>query len=384
MNWKKRQIAELRQEEKDDMEKRYQVFVSSTYEDLKEERVAVMDCLLDSDCIPVGMEQFPALPVSQWDYIKELIESSDYYLLIVAGRYGSVEGDSGLSYTEKEYKYAIEKGIPILAFLLRDYKALPQEKKETNRELEKKLIGFRKKVENDKRLCNYYDTVDALKYAVSKSIRRTIEQCPGIGWVRGDAVDGDQRDTIERLENRVLYLERLLDGGIPDHKDDLMGESCEILKTVCDKRGDEIVYYSEMLAGPCVWTKNRVLLDYENDIVDGEWIEAIHQLEKAGYLIDVSGKGNVYRVTSRGKEYYYKYLLDGEFNYGFEMDEVDRSIIQIIGDNNGSTRMELSSYLGLSPTTMTRRLTRLREKGVIVLKNPSSKRSKWIIREKQR
>ena len=126
------------------MEKRYQVFVSSTYEDLKEERVAVMDCLLDSDCIPVGMEQFPALPVSQWDYIKELIESSDYYLLIVAGRYGSVEGDSGLSYTEKEYKYAIEKGIPILAFLLRDYKALPQEKKETNRELEKKLIGFRK------------------------------------------------------------------------------------------------------------------------------------------------------------------------------------------------------------------------------------------------
>lgn len=42
------------------MDKRYQVFVSSTYEDLREERGAVMQALLGLDCIPTGMESFPA------------------------------------------------------------------------------------------------------------------------------------------------------------------------------------------------------------------------------------------------------------------------------------------------------------------------------------
>ena len=40
--------------------KRYQVFVSSTYEDLKEERTEVLHALLELDCIPCGMEYFPA------------------------------------------------------------------------------------------------------------------------------------------------------------------------------------------------------------------------------------------------------------------------------------------------------------------------------------
>jgi hypothetical protein len=42
------------------MEKKYQVFVSSTYRDLSEERQEVMQALLELDCIPVGMELFPA------------------------------------------------------------------------------------------------------------------------------------------------------------------------------------------------------------------------------------------------------------------------------------------------------------------------------------
>ena len=50
------------------MERKYQVFVSSTYEDLKTERQAAISCLLDMNCIPVGMEQFPASSLSQWEY----------------------------------------------------------------------------------------------------------------------------------------------------------------------------------------------------------------------------------------------------------------------------------------------------------------------------
>ena len=47
---------------------KYLVFVSSTYSDLIEERAAITNCLLDNDCIPVGMEPFPALSTSQGKY----------------------------------------------------------------------------------------------------------------------------------------------------------------------------------------------------------------------------------------------------------------------------------------------------------------------------
>ena len=95
--------------------KRYQVFISSTFNDLKAERLAVLNQLLSINCIPVGMELFTAADEEQFAYIKKLIDESDYYVVIFAGRYGRL-ADDGLSYTEKEYDYAIEKKIPVLAY----------------------------------------------------------------------------------------------------------------------------------------------------------------------------------------------------------------------------------------------------------------------------
>ena len=60
------------------MDKKYQIFVSSTYEDLKEERLAVARSIYHANCIPIGMEFFPASPLSPWDFIKKQIDESDY------------------------------------------------------------------------------------------------------------------------------------------------------------------------------------------------------------------------------------------------------------------------------------------------------------------
>src|SRR5450755_2715393 len=98
------------------LEKRYQVFVSSTYADLEKERQEVMQALLELDCIRAGMELFPAANEDQWTLIKKVIDDCDYYMVIVAGRYGSV-GPDGLRYTELEYRYAAEKEKPILGFV---------------------------------------------------------------------------------------------------------------------------------------------------------------------------------------------------------------------------------------------------------------------------
>ncbi len=42
------------------MDKKYQVFISSTYEDLKEERDQAIKAVLEMGHIPVGMEMFSA------------------------------------------------------------------------------------------------------------------------------------------------------------------------------------------------------------------------------------------------------------------------------------------------------------------------------------
>ncbi len=98
------------------MERRYQVFVSSTFKDLEEERQEVMRALLELDCMPSGMELFPAANETQWNLIKKVIDDCDYYILIVGGRYGSI-GPEGISYTEMEYRYALEQGKPTITFI---------------------------------------------------------------------------------------------------------------------------------------------------------------------------------------------------------------------------------------------------------------------------
>src|SRR5437868_4647949 len=99
------------------MEKRYQVFVSSTSLDLLEERRAVIEALLLMDCIPSGMELFPAADDDPLTLIKRVIDQCDYYLLIIAGKYGSVHPTEGKSYTMLEYEYAISRKKPVIGFL---------------------------------------------------------------------------------------------------------------------------------------------------------------------------------------------------------------------------------------------------------------------------
>ena len=79
---------------------KYQVFISSTYTDLKEERRKVLDVLLMADCIPAGMEAFVATDNEQFEVIKKVIDYCDYYVLILGMRYGSI---SPVYFSSKPY-----------------------------------------------------------------------------------------------------------------------------------------------------------------------------------------------------------------------------------------------------------------------------------------
>jgi hypothetical protein len=179
------------------------VFVSSTYTDLIEERKHVIQALLETKCIPAGMELFPAASMEQMKLIQGVIDDCDYYLVIVAGKYGSC-GLEGVSYTEMEFDYAVSVGKPILAFYYSDIKKLPGEKLEETDEAKRKLAAFTEKVKRQ-RLCRSWNTPDGLASAIKTAIIHVIETNPKPGWVRADSVPTWKM--VQTLEQRIAELE---------------------------------------------------------------------------------------------------------------------------------------------------------------------------------
>lgn len=187
------------------MNKRFQVFVSSTYADLKEERAKVIQTIMELDCIPAGMEIFPAIDEEQFEFIKKVIDDCDYYLLIIGGRYGSLSED-GISYTEKEYDYAIEKGIMVLAFIHGNPDEIPLGKSEKDSALREKLEKFKKKVATN-RLVKFWGNLNELPGLVALSLSKTIKTYPAIGWIRANtSTDPSLYKEISELqrENKEL------------------------------------------------------------------------------------------------------------------------------------------------------------------------------------
>lgn len=180
------------------MEKKYQVFVSSTYKDLVEERQEVMQALLEQDCIPVGMELFPAADDDQWTLIKRLIDDCDYYIVIIGGRYGSTN-EEGISYTQMEYEYAHSIGVPILGFLNKEPGKITSEKTDKAELLIQKLNDF--KILVQKKLCKYYTSPAELGGLVSRSLIRLIKDKPRPGWVKATLLPSEDL-TKELLQSQ--------------------------------------------------------------------------------------------------------------------------------------------------------------------------------------
>jgi hypothetical protein len=204
------------------MDKRYQVFVSSTYADLQQERQRVIQALMEMDCIPSGMELFPAADEEQWEFIRRVIDDCDYYLLIIGGRYGSTTTD-GVSYTEKEYDYAIEKGIKVIALLHANPEEVPMGKSEVDPELRGRLKAFREKVSKN-RLVKLWKSADELPGLVALSLSKTIKTHPAVGWVRANQASNTQllseinelRKEKDELEKELVKLRKTQPVEIPN------------------------------------------------------------------------------------------------------------------------------------------------------------------------
>lgn len=198
--------------------RKFSIFISSTYEDLIEERQALMSVALENNFIPVGMEQFHAAPTNQWNVITKMIDECDIYLIVIGGRYGSIDEKTGLSYTEKEYDYSKSQGLPVLVLMKKSSAVVESEKDTGNDKYNKmeKLDNFRKKLKNDGNTVDFFTDLNSLKYVASTTFKNAIDYIDNnAGWVRyRDIIDVINEEAETRNKDnaeQVAYQQKMLE-----------------------------------------------------------------------------------------------------------------------------------------------------------------------------
>lgn len=189
------------------IDKKYQIFISSTYLDLKQARKKVIETVLNLYHHPVGMEMFSADDDEQWEVIKETIRSSDYYIVLIGHRYGSTTKE-GISYTEKEYDFAKELGIPVLAFVReRDVSTKPQER-DSDSKLATKVDNFVDKA-TDNKMCDFWQEPEYLATKIAVALPKIFRRHKRPGWIRAESESGNISEELARLskENNKLRKE---------------------------------------------------------------------------------------------------------------------------------------------------------------------------------
>ncbi len=155
----------------------YKIFISSTYTDMIPYRDALQNAINNCDAIAYGMERFVPAPIRPFDRCYEEIAASQIFVLLVGHRYGSVDKETGKSYTELEYERAKENGLPILAFLLDTEKVGTLEKFRESDEQYNALIRFKNTLKNSKEITiGEFVSEKDLQEKATRSIKETIHR----------------------------------------------------------------------------------------------------------------------------------------------------------------------------------------------------------------
>ncbi|MFR1352805.1 DUF4062 domain-containing protein [[Clostridium] symbiosum] len=286
------------------MDKRYQVFISSTFSDLEEERNLIMKAILECDCFPAGMEMFPAQDIDQFEYIKQVIDKSDYYILIIAGKYGSLAND-GISFTEKEYDYAVKQKIPVLAFIKNNIDNISARNTDQDIEKRQKLNAFREKVKKG-RLIKLWDDKFELKSQIQSSLNEAFKSNPKKGWVRCDFIQKEP----EYFESEIIDKDLQVSYKSNDeHKEGCVGIS---VRSIIELIGD---FDNEMTCDDYELNICNIIQKQYPDLPDHMQLYC-GQLNKSLELLDliqstgswVDSYYNV-RLTEKGKALYKRILL---------------------------------------------------------------------------
>ncbi|MGI4739791.1 MAG: DUF4062 domain-containing protein [Janthinobacterium lividum] len=308
------------------MDKKYQIFISSTFKDLIEQRNEVVKVVLRLSQLPVGMEIFNAASATPWDVITSHIDNSDYYVLILAHRYGSEDPVTEIGYTEKEYDYALSKGIPCLAFVIKDGVQWNPELMEQKPGPKKKLAAFKKKIHVHH--VSYWTSTEDLASQVLLALVDETRNNPGIGWVRANAITSSPSvaEELSRLSKENSELKIQLAN--TDNKQDEYTELIDILTasraTLVAEDGEISFTLNDLFLATCQAQNSPYVSNVGAKLVtlkgrEGAKVKEARILNEKGTELSSLGllskesthSGNLWYLTERGTKLYAKlrYML---------------------------------------------------------------------------
>jgi hypothetical protein len=189
--------------------RKLQIFLSSTYQDLIDERLAAMEAILAAGHIPAAMEQFSPGDETAWEKIKTWIDESDAFILILGGRYGSIEPESGKSYVQLEYEYVVERKKPFFVLVVQEQHHEQRVKVHglavDERAKPEMYLAFKDLVKG--RMCRFWSDKRDIQAAIFQKLPEWAQRPDLVGWVRADeAMNPEVMNELVQLshENREL------------------------------------------------------------------------------------------------------------------------------------------------------------------------------------
>ncbi|HTN88387.1 MAG TPA: DUF4062 domain-containing protein [Sorangium sp.] len=305
--------------------RKFQVFISSTYVDLKKERQAAVQAVLDAGHIPAGMELFSAGDQEQLEVIKRWIDESDIYMLILGVRYGSIEPVSKKSYTHFEYEYAVAQKKPVFAVYLAEA-PFRERVKELAEQLEsedrKGYAEFRNLVKS--KMCSEFSDSRDITIAVLKTLVDFARkpELQNAGWVRGRDVPDTGKLTSEnaqlnaevaRLTAEVAWLSTEINAlrtkteGTGADPEDVRIGSFRYRQLVATFKATEVQTTASSLLDALIKYQGQLVLGisdpvfYKNDSLSDVFVQIIPRLATFGLVMRdmIRGKPG-YRTSELG------------------------------------------------------------------------------------
>lgn len=145
------------------------VFLSSTFEDMKEYRKAIIDRIIKRRMVPICMENWGANANKVTSVITDEVKKADIYLGIFGTRYGYVDENTNMSMTEIEYREALASNKPILVYIAKNAKD-----DITTGDNSQKMLELLTEIEKE-RIVYYFNSIDQLGEQVFEDLERYIK-----------------------------------------------------------------------------------------------------------------------------------------------------------------------------------------------------------------
>lgn len=256
------------------------VFVSSTYEDMKEYRSAADTALRSTGKLAVVMEDFAANPEPPIEVCRQKVKECDALVLILGFKYGSTIPD-GRSYSELEYDTAVKAGMPVFVYMLDDGTRVPANMVDTGNSRDK-LDSFKDRLKA-KHTVVFFNNAQDLQRDIERSVTQEltrISESSGPRILEGkEAVDAFKKFNL--MPVRYNGIEAILDMVV------LGGFSGWRVKS-------SLIESLGMRVGDCV----QVEVGLENqdiyNVLDDPTIDLFADSDDAQWLVDnVTGRGTV-------------------------------------------------------------------------------------------